>query len=172
MSDEELIIDYRDTGNPGSFAELVSRYKDELTNCLRVKIGDYAEDVAQEAFLRVHTQCQKFKTGQRFRPWLFTFALNKAIDVVRYHELRPTAPIVDVAVNSTQMFESDELEWVRKEVSRLPSHQREILERSHFRGQKYREIAHQLGVPLGTVKSRAGKGLEKLRHRYHRLVPA
>src|SRR5271156_5150774 len=85
MSDEELLMVYRDRVDREAFAELVRRYERELFSYLRRYLGDaeMAEDAFQTTFLQVHLKCDQFEAGRRFRPWLYTIATNQAIDAQR-----------------------------------------------------------------------------------------
>src|SRR5436190_3601432 len=85
LSDEELLLGYRETGDPKLFSELVRRYERELYSYLRRYLGDagMAEDAFQATFLQVHLKCDQFEEGRKFRPWLYTIATNQAIDAQR-----------------------------------------------------------------------------------------
>src|SRR6187399_1825973 len=85
LSDEELLVAYRDRGDRRAFAELVRRYERELYSYLRRYLGDagMAEDTFQATFLQVHLKCDQFEEGRKFRPWLYTIATNQAIDARR-----------------------------------------------------------------------------------------
>ena len=67
------------------FEELVRRYEKELYGYLRHYLGDaeMAEDVFQHDFLQVHLKCDQFEPGRKVRPWLYTIAINQAIDFQR-----------------------------------------------------------------------------------------
>ena len=85
LTDEELLLGYRERGNADLFSELVRRYQRELYSYLRRYLGDaeMAEDAFQAAFLQVHLKCQQFEPGRAVRPWLYTIATNQAIDARR-----------------------------------------------------------------------------------------
>ena len=85
VTDEQLLLDYRKTGDRELYAQLVYRYERELFSYLRRYLGnaEMAEDVFQAAFLAVHLKCETFQEGRRFRPWLYTIATNAAIDARR-----------------------------------------------------------------------------------------
>lgn len=174
MSDEELIVDYRDTGNPLAFEKLVGRYQAELVNCLRKQVGDYAEDVAQTTFMQVHLRCSTFQDGKRFRPWLFTIAMNQAKCLARWnHRKRRSAKtecLIDVADDYHSHLEFDEVNKLHDEVQRLPRDVRESLRLVYFHGEGYHQAALKLGILRGTVKSRVHRGLKRLRKRYNTLV--
>src|SRR3954452_24217163 len=85
LSDEELLLGYRESGDAKLFAELVHRYERELYSYLRRYLSDaeMAEDAFQAALLQVHLKCQQFEPGRAVRPWLYTIAPNQAIDAQR-----------------------------------------------------------------------------------------
>src|SRR5262249_776564 len=85
LSDEELLLAYRDRADRTAFTDLVNRYERELYSYLRRYLGDasMAEDAFQATFLQVHLKCDQFEAGRRFRPWLYTIATNQAIDAQR-----------------------------------------------------------------------------------------
>src|ERR1051325_9560580 len=85
LTDEELLVRYRDTADRDAFAELVHRYERELYSYLRRYLGDaaMAEDAFQFTFLQVHLKCQQFEAGRPVLAWLYTIATNQAIDAQR-----------------------------------------------------------------------------------------
>jgi RNA polymerase sigma-70 factor (ECF subfamily) len=98
-SDEELLCRYRDTRNPGDFAELVGRYAGALYRYLSRYLGDpaLAEDVLQDTFLRVHAKCHLFRDGWHARAWLYSVATRRAIDTLR--ALRRQSSTIDVELS-------------------------------------------------------------------------
>src|SRR5262245_22167141 len=75
-TDEQLLLQYRDTRDPDAFAILVRRYERELFNYLRryLRNADQADDVFQATFLQVHRRCHLFDKNRRLRPWLYSIA--------------------------------------------------------------------------------------------------
>jgi len=183
-SDEELLVDYRQSGNRRAFEELVHRYERELYGYLRNYLGDAAtaEDVFQQTFLQVYLKCDQFEPERKFRPWLYAVATNQAIDYQRHHgrhrmtsldrrikgwddsENGSFAEIFDCpqrgpAEESQSLEQADE---VRRAVDSLPEQTKQVVLLVYFRGMKYREAALALNVPLGTVKSRLHGAIQRL----------
>jgi len=130
---------------------------------------DAAEDVVQEAFLRVWRNADRFDPSKAgFPTWLGRIVRNLCIDQLRRKSplsqgdtvgeverwLAPV-PAVDTAVLNRLI--------VRDAFLRLPSEQSEVLQLSYFQGMTHREIAAVLTIPEGTVKSRMRLGLRKMR---------
>ena len=171
--DERLFEQYR-AGDLDAFRQLVERYRNDLVRFLYRLTGSAhaAEDVFQDTFLQVHTSAASFDTSRRFKPWLFTIAANKGRDYLRKKGRRPaselTAPVASDGEGTTFIdllevevpppdagLEREELErLVQDAVQRLTPTLREILLLAYFQRLSYAQIADDLEIPLGTVKSR------------------
>ena len=90
-SDEQLLLDYRDHGDVGSFESLVHRYEKPIYNYLLryLRNGAMAEDVFQATFLRVHEKCHLYDGRRKVRPWLYSIATHQAIDAMRREGRHP-----------------------------------------------------------------------------------
>lgn len=174
-SDENLLADYRN-GKADALRTLIERHHEDLLRFLIRLTGDRqaAEDVFQEAFLQVHISADTFDPTRRFKPWLFTIAANKARDMlrkkVRRQEVDLSAPIgprgndegqtfvdlmqVDVPAPDAALDARERDEQVQRALDRLSLPLREILLLAYFQKLSYAQIAEDLDIPLGTVKSR------------------
>ena len=176
VTDEVLFEQYRG-GDRAAFRTLIERHQPELLRFLIRLVGDQAgaEDVFQEAFLQVHLAADTFDATRRFRPWLFTIAANKARDYLRRKGRRRTlelsAPVdrggdsgeagsfvdlmeVRVPAPSDALDKDETNRQVQKALDELPLILREILLLAYFQRISYAQISDELGIPLGTVKSR------------------
>ena len=135
-----------------------------------------AEEVVQEAFWRVWQRAATFDASRgNFAPWLFGISRNLCIDALRRRRSRPQpvyedperpwlAEISDESIDvEASVWLADQQRVVRAALQELSTEQREALELAYFSGLTQREIAEQLGNPLGTVKTRVRLGLLKLR---------
>ncbi len=183
-SDEELILGYRSEGDRRAFDELVHRYERELYSYLRHYLGDeqVAEDVFQQTFLQVHLKVDRFEPGRKFRPWLYTVAINQAIDMQRRNRRHRMASLdkrlrtgaeegpgalIDLLDGESAgpgelAEEAERSEEVRRAVDELPEPARQAVLLVYFQGLKYREAAEVMSIPVGTVKSRLHAALGKL----------
>lgn len=173
QSDEQVFEAFRDN-REGAYRELIERYHDDLLRFLTRMVGDRAaaEDIFQDTFLQVHISAAGFDTSRRFRPWLFTIGANKARDYLRKKNRRKTvelsAPIkrsepgssfvdlleVDVPPPDAAMDLNERDEMVQRALEQLGPALREVLLLAYFQRLSYAQIAEDLGIPLGTVKSR------------------
>lgn len=194
LTDEELLVKHR-SGDDDALRELVLRYHDDLLRFLyRLLGGDRqaADDIFQEAFLQVHLSADTFDATRRFRPWLFTIAANKARDLLRKNSRRQTlelsAPVsggrsgdgeggtsfidlVEVGFSAPDAaLDAEERDaMVQRALNELSPSLREVLLLAYFQRLSYAQIADELGIPLGTVKSRLHSAVAKFADRWKRL---
>ena len=183
VTDEDLLLEYRQTGDRELYAQLVYRYERELFSYLRRYMGnaEMAEDVFQTAFLQVHLKCDLFEAGRRFRPWLYTIATNAAIDAKRRNKRHKTVSLdtpreqdhedVGRLVNllessdpnpSDAALSVEREQLVRETLNQLPESMNTLIQLVYYQGLKYREAAEVLDIPVGTVKSRIHSAMAKL----------
>jgi len=83
-SDEELVAQCQE-GSTRAFETLLYRYQPRVLRFIERQIGDLvdARDVTQRTFLQVHDSLSRFRSGNRFSPWLFTIARRQGIDFLR-----------------------------------------------------------------------------------------
>jgi RNA polymerase sigma-70 factor, ECF subfamily len=174
-------------GDDRAFQELVRAYRDRLLNFVARMIGDRerAEDLVQEAFIRVYRHLHRFDPTKKFSTWLYTIASNLAKNEIRnrrrsplvlYQSLRPDGDDLawplqfeDSSTRPDDMYTGRHLrELVDATVRSLPAHHREVFVMRELEGRSYEEIATLTGVNLGTVKSR----LNRARHAFaERIAP-
>jgi RNA polymerase sigma-70 factor (ECF subfamily) len=184
LTDEQLVVEYRQTGDRDLFAQLVGRYERELFSYLRRYLGnaEMAEDAFQATFLQIHLKCDQFEAGRKFRPWLYTIATNQAIDAQRRnrrhrmvslnqtggsHDNADVGTLIDLMVSDDvdpldRVDEAERRELVQQALDELPEHLRTAVHLVYYQGLKYREAAEVLSVPVGTVKSRLHTAILKL----------
>ena len=130
-----------------------------------VRDREIAADVVQQTFVKAWRAAASFDRGREIAPWLYSIARHTAIDAVRA-EARPTRgghePEVEVPVDSESLEATWERFEIRRAVDALPEEEREVVRRSHLLGHTHEEIAQQLGVPIGTVKSRSSRAHKRL----------
>tara|TARA_B100000809_G_scaffold7219_1_gene7138 strand:- start:569 stop:1210 length:642 start_codon:yes stop_codon:yes gene_type:complete len=186
-TDEQLLLDYRRTGNQRLFETLVQRYEQELFAYLRAYLGDaqQAEDTFQIAFLHVHLKCDQFEEGRKVRPWIYKIAINRAIDNLRKNRRRSTVSLdaphdthdpdsggwVEVLPGTrrtpiNRLIDQEESHRSLSVLAKLPEHLKQVVTLVFFQDMKYREAAEFLSIPVGTVKSRMHTALGRM----HRLL--
>jgi RNA polymerase sigma-70 factor (ECF subfamily) len=128
-----------------------------------------ADDLVQETFLQLHRSRRTYEPGRPVTPWLFAIAKHvllmhrrSAGRRARFHEtfaadLRAgDLPHDDVRVIADQ-------EVVRRALETVPADQRRALEMHHVEGWSFAEIAAQLGIRVNAAKTRAFRGMRRLK---------
>lgn len=126
--------------------------------------GGLAEEAVQEAFLRA------WRAGDRFDPqigslraWLFAILRNVVIDLGRARAARPGVA-EGGAEPATHPLDEALTGWqIEEAMRRIGVEHRQVLVETYFRGRPYAEVAGELGIPEGTIKSRVYYGLRALR---------
>ncbi|HWB69501.1 MAG TPA: sigma-70 family RNA polymerase sigma factor [Solirubrobacterales bacterium] len=146
--------------------EAYAAHAGELYGFAVRSLGDsgLAEEAVQETFLRA------WRAGERFDPqigslrtWLFAIMRNVVIDLSRARSVRPGVAAEGVEP-SVEPLEEALLAWqVEEAMRRIGDDHRKALVETYYRGRPYAEVAAELGVPEGTVKSRVYYGLRALR---------
>ncbi len=177
LQDDLTILDRIARGDQGAVGELYDLHSHLLFGLLVRILNDRAEaeEVLQEVFVQAWTHARTYDAS-RGTPagWLCGIARNRAIDRLRARTrgLRtlegvsaPIPPATPEALAST----SERTRDVRVALETLPPEQRELIERAYFAGATQSEMAMELGLPLGTVKTRVRAGLQTLRRILERV---
>ena len=155
-------------GSNLSFGVLVKRHRAPLVAVAAgvLRCRDEAEEVAQEAFLRAWQKLGSLNDPASFGPWLRTIARNLALD--RSRSPRPV-PLPDNLPEINSGSDSDQrITDLLAAVETLDEEFREVIYRKHFGQQSGREIAEQLGIAEGTVRSRLSRAYARLRETIQR----
>lgn len=139
--------------------------------------ADTAEDVVQDAFLRIWHRADRYEPERgAARPWVLRVVRNVAIDRLRTTDARSRAETrshqADVAlVNAPEQPEdtasrSERSRTLRRALAELPAEQRRAIEIAYFEGLSHSEIAERERMPLGTVKTRIREGVLRLREKF------
>ncbi|EXJ13069.1 MULTISPECIES: sigma-70 family RNA polymerase sigma factor [Nitrincola] len=125
-----------------------------------------AEEVAQEAMLSVWRKAHMFNAEKASAStWIFTLARNLCIDRMR-REKAVEYELPEEEPDPEQRDQGEHLileERMRDAIATLPENQAQVLHLSYYEGKSHSEIADQLGIPLGSVKSRLRLAFSKLK---------
>jgi RNA polymerase sigma factor (sigma-70 family) len=149
-------------------------YKEYGRSVYAVALGvlgrqDLAEEAAQQTFVKAWKAADRIDVDRDPGPWLATIARRAAIDIHRREARRPTTALDTVASDDRALIslppDVDALDaaWqVRRAIAALSPDEATVVRLQHLEGMTHAEIAAQLGIALGTVKSRS--------HRAHRRL--
>ncbi|MFD3558104.1 sigma-70 family RNA polymerase sigma factor [Streptomyces sp. NPDC058686] len=154
--------------------EVVKMHGAELHRyCLSLTRGDssLAEEIKQDTLIRAWKNPQAMVASRgfgSFRPWLFTVARRISIDAERARRARPqecdeaVLALIPEPEHGYERFLDSEL--VRTALASLSAEHRAVIHCLHFRSLTGLETANELGLPLGTVKSRSHYALKALQN--------
>jgi RNA polymerase sigma-70 factor (ECF subfamily) len=133
-------------------------------------LGDrgLAEEAVQETFVRAWQAANRFDDALgSLRTWLFAIVRNVVIDLSRARAVRPMLS-AESRVNEPSVLDDDVdrvlVVWqVEEALQMLSSEHRDALIEVHYKSRPYQDVAHDLGVPVGTVKSRVYYALKAMR---------
>lgn len=173
--DRDLVRQVRD-GDEDAFRALFRRYgpiaKGLATRVVRQAF--MADEIVQEAFLALWKHPEAFREERgTFRAWLLSTVHHRAVDTVRREEAYrrrnrqeevAESLLEDVAQAVVDVVDlQDTRTRVRGALEDIPAEQRQVLEMMYFEGKTQMRIAEELGLPLGTVKSRTLLAMRRLR---------
>ena len=133
--------------------------------------NDAAQDVVQDVFVELWTHPGRYDPAAgTLRTYLTVLARHRAVDLIRSelrriarqerdYRLAPTAP---AQYASDVVLAAETASLVRDAVETLPASQRQVIELAYFEGLSCREVAHAVGIPEGTAKSRLRLALARL----------
>lgn len=141
--------------------ELIVR--ERLESCYAICLSvvgspDDARDATQEAFIAAWRRLPRLRDAERFDGWLRQIAVNASRDLLRVRRRLREVPVDENALAQAQSVSDGRLD-VSEAIDRLPLVGRQVAERRYLQGQPVRQISSELGLPLGTVKSRLFHGL-------------
>jgi RNA polymerase sigma-70 factor, ECF subfamily len=188
LSDEDLVTAHL-AGRTGAFQELFERYRDRLVHFITRKTGDSdrAQDLVQEAFIRVTRHLHRFDTSKKFSTWVYTIASNLSKNELRN---RSRSPLIlfqrltsnwdedhrplqfeDTSMKPDDLYRKRFLQRIVEDtVAELPEHHRLVFRLRELEGKSYEEIAEIPGVNLGTVKSRLHRARNSFAQRIEHLL--
>ena len=175
LDDGALVSEYL-AGQTRAFDALVGRYQTRLLNFIYRTVGDRerAEDLVQEAFIRVHRHLARFDQSKKFSTWVYTIASNLAKNELRNRSRNPLVlfqamtqgwedeerplEFEDTTARPDDLYRKRHLrELVAETVAKLPEHHRQVFVLRELEGKSYEEIAEITDCNLGTVKSRLNR---------------
>lgn len=174
-------------GDQQAFAEIVALYQDKLYHMAFRMLGSRqeAEDVTQEAFLRVYRNLDRYDESMKFSTWIYRIATNLCIDRLRKrraiysldaesseHEGLDGYALIpgDNRTPESEMLITETQRIVREAIDTLPAKYKSVMVLRYLHDLSLQEIGEVLDMPVTTVKTRVHRGREFLRKKLeHKL---
>lgn len=178
--ERELVLRCQ-SGDADAMGTLIIRYQHWVYNIAYGILGHHqdAQDVAQDVFLSVWENIEKFEFRSQFSTWLYRIVKNKCFNHIDQYQRRKTDPTeiddsqpwvpLDTATPEDAALRSEEKDIVHSALTRLKDSYREILVLRELRELPYEEISEILGCTLGRVKSRLHEARKALKKELERV---
>jgi RNA polymerase sigma-70 factor (ECF subfamily) len=191
MNDTDTVIIKRFIeGSEAAFDELVKKHSGKAYQVAYGLLGNNhdAEEVVQDAFIKVFKNLKKFRGDSKFTTWLYRIVTNLARN--KYHWHRRRGAEVNVSISDSMPGETNSLDMdipdmkceplkmleyaeveenLKTALERIPEKLREVIILRHFEEMSYSDIASILNCELGTVKSRLARARDALKKELNKL---
>ena len=175
--DDSSLVELALQRDQGAFALLLEKYRSSLmSHVLKyVSVVEDAEDICQRSFEKAFMNIDRYNSQYAFSTWLYNIAQNEAIDHLRrsrasinsvpISEERDALDVMAATTPEEELIIDQAVSELISGIQRLPESYRQVAELRFIKDYAYEDIARELRLPLGTVKtriSRARKQLEKI----------
>jgi RNA polymerase sigma-70 factor (ECF subfamily) len=180
--DTSALVRRARAGDEDAFEAIVNLYGRRITGYCHRMVGQGAEDLAQEVFVKLYLALDRLDAEKPLSPFIFRIAHNHCLDALRKKKL-PTVPLVKAGEEGKEVQHAsgkptpDELAQraevlraVEEALESMPPGERSTLIMWHVEGMSYEEISMALGLPMGTVKARIHRGRERLQQKLRGFV--
>ena len=180
--DAVLMMEFQE-GDEKAFATLVRRYQDRVMGLAYRYLSDRdgAEDLAQEAFLRVYKARARYEPRARFSTWLYRIVVNLCLNEIRWRKGRKAAALAVSTETSSNvnidLADKDEPEphdrlekaelaaRIREIIATLPQNQRIAILLNKYEGLSYHEVAEAMDTSVMAVKSLLTRARVKIKEK-------
>lgn len=182
---DHALLEATRTGDEDAFAQLVGRYRNQITSYIYRMTNDYdgAVDLAQETFVRVYRAADRYQTTYAFSTYIYRIATNLAISELRKRKRRKLVSLTGFfqskdgaepqefnpadckPLPDTELVDAERRSAVQRAISTLPEKYRAPLILRDVDGKSYEEISRILDTSEGTVKSRISRARGFLREK-------
>ena len=161
-------------GDQEAWNMIVNRYSKTVYNMALNFAGnsDDAADITQDIFLKVYNNIKKFDGENTFTAWLLRLSKNYCIDFWRKHKHNRKSLELDDNIRNEYTDQADtpedtvirnsDIDYLRQKLLLLPPDLRSLIIMRDIQDFSYQEIADNLDIPLGTIKSRINRARTKL----------
>jgi RNA polymerase sigma-70 factor (ECF subfamily) len=170
-AEERRLVRRCQLGEEAAFRELLQQYRGRAVYLAAQILRDRteAEDVVQEAFLRVFRSIGQFRGQSSFHSWLYRIVVNLCMDRGRRASWRSTVPLDEDWDQGRSADWGETRLQVEALLTRLSDDMRVTLLLREVVGLSYAEIALELDVPVGTIRSRLSAAREQFRRLWLQL---
>jgi RNA polymerase sigma-70 factor (ECF subfamily) len=173
-ADEQQLIKQAKEGDHDAFRLLMERYIKQVYNVAYRFVGDHdsAEDLTQEAFVKVHTALPSFRGEAEFGTWLHRIVVNIALTKKRLNKIKLEREVRVQEIehladkdHHDAVIVQERQAHVERALHELPTLQRAVVILRHLNGLSTKQVGNILQCSEGTVKTHLFRGLKKMKSR-------
>lgn len=169
LTDQQL-ISLSLGGDTVAFDHLFDRYRESMRKLYIQRTGgnrDDADDLIQDTFLKVYMNLEHYNPAYTFGQWIYTIARNTFIDYLRKRQ--ENVPLEGLQRGQSSfptpeesIISSQQRAQIDAYMERLRPQYKRLIELRFFKDYSYEEIAAELGIPIGTVKTQLHRAREQM----------
>lgn len=169
---EEELVFLLQSQDQNAFSYLYDNYAAALNGTIYRMVEDIqlSEDILQEAFIKIWNNFKTYDSSKgRLFTWMVNITRNLTIDTLRSKGYKKQQKISQdensVTTYQDKNFSADRFDSIglRQKLAGLKPEQKDIIDLAYFNGYTQEEISKQMGIPLGTVKTRMRTAIMELR---------
>lgn len=172
MQEEQQWIQEVLAGNKQAYAQIINKYKNPLyATILRMTKNPYdAQDLVQEAFIKMYEQLGKYNRTGSFSSWMYRVAINHCMDEFRKKRYKMKSVEIDermIASTTTPeliFFKNEKSRRLERLIATLSEDERIILLLRYVNELSYQEISEAVEIPLATVRNKLHRAKKKMRN--------
>ena len=174
QANEDLLVNGLQARNTAVLKTVYEKYSSALFGVITRIVNDdhLAEDILQEAFLKIWNNAESYEASKgRLFTWMMNICRNAAIDKMRskgYKAGKKTTSDETVLYeNPTKIYDDIKPDTIgiKDLVNKLKPEWKELVDLIYFKGYTHQEVADELDMPLGTVKTRLRSAITLLRQK-------
>jgi RNA polymerase sigma-70 factor (ECF subfamily) len=177
-SSEEGLLGMFTAGDVNALEALLKRREKWLWNVAKKSIRDpsLAEEALQEALMSIWKNAHTFRGESQVSSWMYQIVSRSCIDVLRKEQVRAHGSLSELEqfddIGGTSTFENALVDGllIHSALLELEADHREVLTLIELEGYSVQEASVRLGIPAGTIKSRAARGREALKAKLTKIL--
>lgn len=174
VESDQKLISMALEGDSVAFEQLFDRYRNSIHQIYTQRMegfSDQANDLLQETFIKVYLNLDSYDSRYTFGQWVYTIARNTFIDYARKHKdqmsvdsytVEGAASLSSSPTPEQKMIDEQSRRRIEFFMSQMSDRYRLLIELRFFKEYSYEEIASELNLPMGTVKTQIHRAREQL----------
>ncbi len=170
VSDDATLVKWAMEGDHTAFEYLFNRYREALYRLFMHRTGRTADsdDLVQETFIKVFVNLHRYNPAYTFGQWVYTIARNTFIDYTRKRQddlsLSDTfsQPHATTPTPEERVINAQQRVAIQRALQNMAEGYRQLIMMRFFDDYSYEQIASELQLPLGTVKTRIHRAREQM----------